>query len=64
MALRYGKLPLVKFDNGEAYEGEWRNGKQHGHGIYTWARGHRYEGDWRDGKRHGRGIFTSAEGDR
>jgi hypothetical protein len=37
MTLRNGKLPLIKFDNGNAYEGEWLNGKVHGHGIYTWA---------------------------
>ncbi len=36
MTQRNGKLPLVKFDDG-AYEGEWLNGKFHGHGIYTWA---------------------------
>jgi hypothetical protein len=36
MTLRNGKLPLIKFFDGD-YEGEWLNGKQHGHGIYTWA---------------------------
>ena len=64
MALCNGKLPLVKFDDGNAYEGEWLNGKKHGHGIYTWTEGHRYEGDWRDGKRHGQGIGTWASKDR
>ena len=28
--LRSGKLPLVKFDSGNAYEGEWLNGNLHG----------------------------------
>ncbi len=41
MTQRNGKLPLIKSDNGDAYEGEWLNGKQHGHGIYTWANGSR-----------------------
>ena len=36
-----GKLPLVKLDNGNNYEGEWLNGKMHGRGIYTWAHGDR-----------------------
>ena len=36
MVLRNGKLPLVKLDNGDAFEGEWLNGKMHGRGIYTW----------------------------
>jgi hypothetical protein len=41
MTQRNGKLPLIKFDNGDAYEGEWLNGNKHGHGIYTWADGER-----------------------
>jgi hypothetical protein len=36
-----GKLPLVKFGDGSAYEGEWLNGKYHGRGIKTWADGER-----------------------
>jgi hypothetical protein len=39
--MRNGKLPLVKFDDGGAYEGEWLNGKIHGRGICTWASGDR-----------------------
>ncbi len=36
-----GKLPLVMLAYGDAYEGEWLNGKWHGRGIYTWADGSR-----------------------
>ncbi len=39
--MRNGKLPLVEFDNGHAYEGEWLNGKYHGRGIMTWPDGGR-----------------------
>jgi hypothetical protein len=39
--MRNEKLPLVKYANGDAYEGEWLNGKCHGRGIYTWATGER-----------------------
>jgi hypothetical protein len=41
MTLRNGKLPLIQLDDGETYEGEWLNGKMHGHGIYTFASGNR-----------------------
>ena len=41
MTQRNGKLPLLKFDNGGSYEGEWFNGKMHGRGIYTYADGGR-----------------------
>ena len=40
-AMRNGKLPLFQLDNGNAYEGEWLNGKVHGRGIMTWANGNR-----------------------
>jgi hypothetical protein len=39
--MQNGKLPRVKFDGGNAYEGEWLNGNLHGHGIYTYADGGR-----------------------
>ena len=31
----------TKVDNGDAYEGEWLNGKLHGQGIYSFADGSR-----------------------
>jgi len=37
--VRNGRLPLVKLPDGNAYEGEWPNGKFHGRGIKTWADG-------------------------
>jgi hypothetical protein len=57
-AVRKGNLPLVNFQDGSTYEGEWRDGKMHGRGIYSWRNGHVFEGDWRNGKMHGRGIQT------
>ena len=41
MATWTGKLPLVKFDDGRAYEGEWLNGLAHGRGILTYPDGGR-----------------------
>jgi hypothetical protein len=51
------------WNNGDNYTGEWKNGKQHGQGIYShgknsdWA-GEKYVGNWRNGKRHGQGVTT------
>jgi hypothetical protein len=51
---------------GDKYEGEWKDGKQSGQGVYTWADGTRYEGEWKDswmsgrfenGRRSGRGVL-------
>jgi hypothetical protein len=40
-AMPNGKHPLVKFVNGDAYEGEWLNGNRHGRGILTSVSGNR-----------------------
>ena len=42
------------------YEGEFRDGKENGRGVATWASGNRYEGEWRDGKAHGLGVYTKG----
>ena len=46
------------------YEGEIRDRKVTGHGVYTWPNGNRYEGEFRDDLRSGRGVFTWPNGDR
>lgn len=65
--LAMGRGVLQWFESGrpsERYEGEYRDGKQSGRGVYTWPDGDRYEGEWRDDKASGRGVETSANGDR
>ena len=37
--------------NGHPYEGEFRDGKFHGYGIYTWAGGLRFEGTWQNNQK-------------
>ena len=46
------------------YEGEYKDGKQHGQGTFTWAYGDKYAGEWKDGKRNGQGTFTWANGNK
>ena len=46
----------------DRYEGELRDGKLDGQGVYTMASGILYEGEFRDGKFHGQGILTSPDG--
>lgn len=48
----------------EKYDGEWKDGKINGHGIYTWADGRVYDGMWKDGKCNGRGVQTWASGEK
>jgi hypothetical protein len=42
--------------SGDKYEGEWKDSKKSGQGVYTWADGSRYEGEYKDGYRSGRGV--------
>ena len=54
-----GKLNLF-YINVQNYEGGWKNGKPHGHGVSTSTNGNKYDGEWKDGKPHGRGVSTRA----
>ncbi len=42
----------------DSYEGQFRKGRPHGFGTYTWATGEVYTGQWKEGKRNGIGKFT------
>ena len=57
----YGtKEPFI----GDRYEGEFRNNKKEGRGIYYLHNGNIYEGDIKNGKIEGRGIDYYNNGDR
>jgi hypothetical protein len=45
-------------------QGEWKEDKKNGKGVFMWANGDRYEGEWKDDKPNGRGVKTWAKGDR
>jgi hypothetical protein len=47
----------------EQDEGNYHDGKLHGHGVSILANGDRYEGHWRDAQPNGHGILTLANGD-
>ena len=44
------------------YLGEYKDGKKHGKGRYTWSDGGIYVGKWKDGKEDGHGTYTSPVG--
>ena len=52
--------------NGEKYVGEYKDGKKHGQGTYTYGKGKwegdKYVGEFKDGKHHGKGTYTFHDG--
>ncbi|HEM4882923.1 TPA: hypothetical protein U1138_001999 [Streptococcus suis] len=51
-----GKLT---FDNGDVYEGQFKNGIFHGQGTYTSASGWVYTGQFKNGYANGKGKLTT-----
>ena len=54
--------------DGREYTGEWKDGKYHGQGAYTFSIGSKYAGDkytgqFKDNKSHGKGSYFWANGD-
>ena len=57
--LTYGKGELES----EKYEGEFKNDKKHGKGIYTSSNGNKYSGEFRNGLKNGQGTLTYGKGE-
>ena len=62
---------IVEWADGDRFEGQYRDGKVHGRGRYSWkgtgeytGREGRHEGQWRDGKAHGHGVKVWPDGGR
>ena len=56
----YGKLFDMEFK--PIYEGEYKNGKREGKGVYHYKTGEVYDGEWVDGIREGKGTFIWEDG--
>lgn len=50
-------------DNGNSYEGEWKNDKRDGIGTARYSSGDVYDGQWQRGRRHGHGVMYIEAGD-
>lgn len=50
-------------DNGNSFEGEWKNDKRDGIGIARYSSGDVYDGQWHRGRRHGHGVMYIEAGD-
>ena len=52
------------YPSGSRYIGEWKDGKEHGQGIFIWANGDEYIGHWNNGEKHGQGTYTYSNGEK
>ncbi|XP_048389988.1 alsin isoform X5 [Stegostoma tigrinum] len=59
----YGEyiIPNKALKKNDHYQGHWREGRMHGHGIYKYATGEVYEGCFQDNMRHGHGLLRSGK---
>jgi hypothetical protein len=59
----YGTYAYSGEWEGDKYLGEWKDGKRHGQGTYTYASGDKYAGEFKDGMMHGQGTYTYGLGE-
>jgi len=59
---------LYLWENGTKYMGEWKDGKKHGQGTFTYGKGKwegdKYEGEFKVGYRNGQGTYTWSDGEK
>ena len=57
--------PMVKYENGKMYEGEWLKGNhiKQGRGCCIYSNGQFYEGWWSQNKRNGFGRTILGDGE-
>ncbi|HLP14231.1 MAG TPA: C1 family peptidase [Flavobacteriales bacterium] len=51
-----------KFENGDVYEGDVKNGSPEGSGIYQYANGEVFTGAFKNGKKEGKGTYYFTDG--
>ena len=63
--MKAGKLDghaSIKWSDGDAFDGIYREGTREGRGIYKFTDGGIYDGEWKTGKQDGRGVYKLADG--
>ena len=53
----------ITFSSGNSYQGELKEGKYNGLGIFKWYDGRKYEGRFKNGEKNGYGKWISDSGE-
>ena len=53
----------MRYENGDRYDGQWKDDLFNGDGEYQWSDGRKYKGEFRDGKHNGHGKMIYIEDD-
>ena len=56
---KHGK-GVFNYENGDKYDGEWKDNKKDGYGTYSYSNGDMFDGYFVAGKRHGKGHYVYA----
>ena len=56
--------PVLYFQDGNRYEGEFKGGFPHGNGRFYYENGARYEGEVHMGEKHGQGSYIFSNGEK
>ena len=63
MAGVYHGTGKFTWEDNSLYDGHWKDGKQHGSGLYVNGDGVRgYVGEWQNGVKHGQGLQQLSDG--
>ena len=53
----------MKYNNGDKYNGTWKNDKRDGKGIMEYSNGSIYDGTWKNNLKEGKGIYSLNNND-
>jgi hypothetical protein len=56
-------MVVIKFPNGDKYNGDWEDDMKNGQGTFYYAQGGSYKGEWVNNMRNGYGVNTWPNGD-
>ena len=61
-AIAQSNVQTKQYDSGDVYEGEFKDGRQHGQGTFRRPDGFQYTGEWVEGRIEGAGVATYPNG--